>query len=759
MPFDRFLIAPFQTGLQTNLRPWLIMDDAFAKLNNAYVFRGRVRKRPGGRLMGSGWPNVQMAPQFSRLRIDLGPTVAGALAGTVPGSAPWSIGVQFSIGSEIYTVFNPAAGAQTMLDTGATATKTFDISNGNFNFAGAPVGDVFFYPSLPVMGIAIYEKGALNNQPTYAFDTQFAYLFSNGSWSRSGLAIWHGNDLNFFWIENYQGLTSDITAMYVTNFNATVPAPAATDDPIWYTQDGSNWTAATGANAFYFLPNGGAPQTGPYVKTSRIIVGYKDRLVLLNTVENDNSGGAGVNRAYVNRARFSALGSPLVVNAWYEPNQVDSAGNVAIGGGFEDAPTKEAIVSAEFIKDTLVVFFERSTWQLADTGNDAAPFRWQRINTELGSEGEKSTIPFDKFILTMGNVGVHQCNGQNVERIDEKIPDTVFEIQDKNLGVQRVAGIRDYFTELALWSFPTDDENALEKFPNRILIYNYRNDSWAEADDCITAFGYFNQQPYLTWQNNLNTWSTANFTWASGSVQAQFRQVIAGNQQGYVFIVDAEESRNAPVMSITNMVLNTPVTGRVTLTVMNHTLEEDEYIAIENTSGINLPILTIYQVYSVVDANTITIVAPDITGTYTGGGTITRVSNINFLSKQWNPYVEKDRNVYVQRIDFGVLSTAAGQITVDYFPSSTALSMLYEGAQTGALMGTGVLETSPYLSVPLEQQQTRLWHPLYFQSDGECIQLSFYFSDAQIRNPAIAWDDFELEGLILYCQSTTYRMQ
>ena len=44
---DRFFIAPYDqnSGLQTNVKPWLIPDEAFSELNNAYVFRGRVRKR------------------------------------------------------------------------------------------------------------------------------------------------------------------------------------------------------------------------------------------------------------------------------------------------------------------------------------------------------------------------------------------------------------------------------------------------------------------------------------------------------------------------------------------------------------------------------------------------------------------------------------------------------------------------------------------------------------------------------------------
>ena len=52
-------------------------------------------------------------------------------------------------------------------------------------------------------------------------------------------------------------------------------------------------------------------------------------------------------------------------------------------GNAIDAATQEAIVSAEFLKDRLIVYFERSTWELVYTGNQIYPFTWQKINTEL----------------------------------------------------------------------------------------------------------------------------------------------------------------------------------------------------------------------------------------------------------------------------------------------------------------------------------------------------------------------------------------
>jgi len=777
---DRFLIAPINTGLQKDLKPWLIPDDAFDELNNAYVFRGRIRKRFGGRLMGTGASSSLTAPLFSRLRIQVGVITAGALAGTVPGgTAVAAIGQMFSILNEIFTV--PSAGTPvTMLDTGpiVAATATYDTTSGAYVFAGVTAPDntpVWFYPDLPVMGITIYDSGAINNQPTYAFDTRFAYVFTGGFWQQSGspstnTPIWHGTDINFFWTTNWRGATPAqivlfVTNFYVVNYNGT---GMTTDDPIWWF-DGTNWTAAKGTNAFYFLPAGGAPKTGPYVVTSRLIVPFKNRLLLLNTVENNGAGGGGTNTNYVNRLRYSFNGSPFAVNAWYEPNQVDSSNNKFGGAGFIDATTEEAIISAEFIKDRLIVYFERSTWEIAYTGNAVLPFVWQKINTELGSEAQQSTVPFDKEILTIGNTGVHACNGANVARIDTKIPDEVFEIFNKNIGVQRVAAIRDYFVEMVYWSFPSVDENPNNVYPNRVLVYNYRNNSWAINDDCITAFGYFEQQNGTTWASSLDRWNTSNFPWNSGAQQAQFRQVIAGNQQGYVFIVDSEESRNAPVMQISQMSYDA-TTQQLTLTIINHTLNTDtdltdensDFIYIENAQGIDFDGSGIYPVTSVTGPNTVTV-GPVInfTGVYTGGGTVARVSNIRISTKQFNPYIDKGRDVYLAKIDFAVLATEDGEITVDYYPNDSSYSMLENAAVTGAIQGTGVLQTFPYdpILYPFEQEQERLWHQIYFQSEGECIQLFMYMTFNQITEPDIAFSEFEMEGMVLHTMPVGERVQ
>ena len=91
MAMDRFFIAPFDkdSGLQTNYKPFLIPDEAFAQLTNAYVFRGRVRKRFGSRWMGD-------SQLLTRFRMSIGTTDGtGAYPGAIPaqGTVPLSSAV------------------------------------------------------------------------------------------------------------------------------------------------------------------------------------------------------------------------------------------------------------------------------------------------------------------------------------------------------------------------------------------------------------------------------------------------------------------------------------------------------------------------------------------------------------------------------------------------------------------------------------------------------------------------------------------
>src|SRR5690606_16136053 len=515
--------------------PWLIPDEAFSELNNAYVFRGRVRKRFGSRWLGDN-------SLVSRLRVNIGTITGGTLAGDLRSAPflndagmPTGIGQSFSIDSIVFTVYNPAAGDQQMLRSdGSVAPATYNLTTSGFTITGVALPDgtaVYFYPNFPVMGLLTYDQNSINDEFVVGFDTRYAYRYIGG-WERlstettPGAAVWIGDNSQFFWSTTWFGVNAAAKIFFVTNFNENEPN-------FMRYFNGTAWEnfrpALNTVTASFPVVN--------YLNSARILVVFKNRLLAFNTWEGPLAPLPGTN--YPNRVRWSWTASPLDAGSWLQ--------NVAGSGGGLDAPTTEAIITVEFVKDRLIVFFERSTWELVYTSNQVDPFAWQQINTELGAESTFSIVPFDKVCIGVGNVGIHACNGSNVERIDEKIPDTVFEIHNADQGVFRVYGIRDFYVEMLYWTFPDTVANADFLYPNRVLILNYKTGTWAFNDDSITVFGYFQPVSGITWDSTTVTWDDS-ITWDSGAVQAKFRQVIAGNQQGYTFICDADVPTNAAVL-------------------------------------------------------------------------------------------------------------------------------------------------------------------------------------------------------------------
>lgn len=759
---DRFFIGPMTATQESDLKPWALPEQAYAQLTNVYNFRGRIRKRFGSDYMV---PSDGATPGYeslvSRLAIEINTVSDGGLAsGTVPGATiagTANIGQLFSIGTNLYTVWQANGD---MIASNVLTSGTFDVATGAYSITDlvANAGDaVIWYPALPVMALPTYQSGPINDLPTFGLDTRFAYQYTNAGWRRIGSSttapnpgIWTGADWQFFWAENYQADSSANTLLFVTNNNP--------PDLMQY-WDGSAWNT--------FNPQYDAG--GDNVLTCLMIVGFKDRLLLMKTTESISS----TQYVFPNRIRWSQVGSAIDTYSYYGDYGV---ANYSGAGFLDNNQTQQAIVGSEFIKDRLIVSYERSTYELAYTGNQEYPYIWNQLNTELGAESTFSSIPFDKFILTVGNVGVHECNGSNVERIDELIPDEVFQISNENHGIQRVYGVRDYYSEMAYWTYPSENQNnpSTQIYPNRVFVYNYRTGSWAFNTDTITCFGYFDQVADQTWQTTLYTWQELDEAWNAGSQQGEFRQIIAGNQEGYTFIIDRDTERNAGVLQITNMALNDNL---ITLTIINHNLSvyenlenSNQYLLIENAidiGGGNIVSLNgkIFPIVSVTDQNTLTIdaiqIGVDIVGTYGGGGTAARVSNINILTKEFNPYRKDGKNVYFSKIEFLVDKTlvnpdtaSGGAVTVDYFPSSSDLSQLYQ-SNAGVLLGAtpGVLETTPYdpIYYPLEQYQDQLWHSIYINADGNGMQFRIFMSPQQMINPDTSLQDFTLNGFTLYC--------
>lgn len=684
-------IAGSSIGLELDVKPFLLPEQAFSVLRNAYTWRERVKKRDGLQLLG----RLRRVLTAQVLGITDG---AGNFSGNIVTILSLESTSQIELGSiKIYV------GAQTFIEptipdgtltNGAGGTGTINYATGdvtintNPNLAGIAItSDFNYFPSLPVMGILNREKSSINNEQTIFFDTKYAYVYVLTGFEEylpATATTWNALDYNFFWGINYRGSTPDSRLLFVTNNINDA------NNPMRYS-DNLTWT--TFAPQLDSVPN--------FLFQALILIPYYGRLLALNVTEG-TAIGTSINIG--NRCRFSQIGNPIQADSW----RSDLFGK----GGFIDAPTSEAIVSATFFKNTLIVGFERSTWQLRYVGEYGLPFLWERISSDFGCESTFSAVLFDQGVLQVGDRAITSSTSINVQRIDEKIPDIVFSFHNEENGISRVYGIRDFQKELVYWTYNESNDNdnstLVNKFPNTVLLYNYRNNTFSLFRENVTCFGTFQSSTGITWGRLDIFWNDPLVTWADLIDQSLFPSIVCGNQEGYIhyygYTLPDERSMAITAVNLT--------TTPIQLTIRNHNLQNGEIIYITGMLFVDVfgvPLTTnlndtIYSV-SVIDADTIGLFfwdnmidphqyvnnftfTPVTTATYIGGGELALFPKLDVQTKDFNPFQAMGYQLFISYIDFLMDASPNAQMSVKLIINSS------QQVVGNVLVGNKNIETS-----------------------------------------------------------------
>ncbi len=511
MSYEPRLIAPFENGLNKYYKPWIIAKEAFPVISNAYTWRGNLRKREGYRLFGT-LPGVTPDHPVQGLKIWLNPSslnetlVAFSLTKsyvwnttvpefqditflgyggpgyTNPGQAfSWSNGA-----NDYFWTSNYAGVMWTTNNLTADHIKYWDGTNGAVGVSG---GWYTFQPTvsgvdtldaslmiLPYKGrlVALNTMESTGNYP------------SRARWSQLGTPF-----------------TGNVAAQAITNITAGNPTVVSMANT-------SQFQIGQLAGFTDILGNIGSVLNGNSFNVSAIVANTSITVDIDTTGLTYTSGGLAKGVGTIKApATFSV--DPF---AWRD----DIPGH----GGFVDADTSQRIVTADIIRDTLIVFFQRSTWRLRYTGNEQLPFIWERLNTQYGAESTYSNIAFDDAALAYSRFGWIASSTNDVARIDMDIPDDSFAIESQDgtlTGLSHVQGIRDYYRNFAYWTYQTPPNTA----DNEIYAYNYIDKKWAvfNPTDSIKCFGSYKTTLDYTWAN-LNTpqdtwenYSTPDDTWSS----------------------------------------------------------------------------------------------------------------------------------------------------------------------------------------------------------------------------------------------------
>jgi hypothetical protein len=825
MSVNNLVISDFATGYQTNIAPAKLSNDAFPTLEDALIWRNRLKQKDGVKLVG----RLRREIEFT-----LGSTDgAGAFSGNIITIASLETTANFEGES-----FSIVIGAATLTDNGlgvlagGGATGTINYATGDITIASAPaatyiVATFAYYPGLPVMGLPNFDTTQLNIEENLAFDTKYAYKFVTTQYEDESFykststprpaVTWTGanyqqfdtfNYRNVLWTTNNvpgqhvisvtvsgfvsptvtttaaHGLSNGMVVSFVSStivagiiafpfvisnvtantFDispATAPGPAIGDGimvvggSLTGTGDGIRWYDGTGFVNFQPPLNLNAnPALADIVYLRGALVGcvFKDRTIFFNTVE-AKQGVSNVNaQRYPQRVRWSQNGTPFwgqnPTGQVVDPYSWDETKPGR--GGYIDVPTNEFITSIAQNKDVVLIYCERSTFRLVYTGNEVLPFVFQKINDQLGVESTFSTVQFDKYAMGFGQTGVHESTTTDILRVDERIPSEIFKIKNTDFGPQRVSGNINYFEEIVYFAYPdatiTSLNNETFPYPNRILVYNYVNKSFAKYRDNVTALGYsyLKIDQSITWNTEI-TWGEADFEWGSAEQITGYRNSIGGNQKGYVFAFLLGLNVNDAQLNIT-AVNNT--TGA--LTVTDHGFDEGAAIRITGcvgTSGIN----DYNYIVSIIDNDTVTVTKADgsplgWSGTYLGLGQITKIIVPNVVTKDFNYFLQSPISIRINEIDFYVAQSSGGSFVCNIYDNTTLGNPINGDITTN--LGTvttinnidysdsNLVSTSPSQLLIGNQSQEYVWSILQNSVQGQSLRMQLTLDTRQIANYA-----------------------
>jgi hypothetical protein len=777
------LIPGFESGLVQNIDDSLIPDNACSSLVNAYVWRKRLLKKGGYYLFGR-LGRRQDTISIAASTLSYFPVEPGSLSYVQGGNTYVDTPTGAGNGTIAGGTINYTTGAYTGLPVAPAGVMSYNVVVDAFS----PAMGIF---ERDIESINEEECIAFDRKMAYAYGgTDFTHLktYLGGV----NAVEWTGSNSDFFYACNYYGAlwaTNDVPGLHgytitaitqaasavitigahsfanndvvhisgvvgmveINGLSGTVTATAATTITVninsavftAYTSggfcqalnhsvassgDGIRWYAGSGW--VNFAPPLSSASTTQYLQGCKFILPFKDRLLCLNTWEGSTYAGR---QNYYNRVRFSSvLSTPYYANVFptgysYSPEVwYEQPGS----GGYIEAPTEERIIGVEYIKDYLLVLFERSSYILRDTGNRNLPFVFQKINSEFGTESSHSVISFDSNVLSVGNRGIYGVSSSGAERIDEKVPDIAFEMQNSVDGVKRVYGVRDFFSQVVFWAYRSIDTFTQGTFPNRVLLYNYENGTWAIFKNSFTCFGSHITETDWIWDNVGIIWDECDVIWDDARAQSNNPTTLAGNQQGYIFALDlvGENAINGNSISLSIESMTTGVSSSV-FTSVNHNLEPEDIVQLHDLTGtaeITALNSGIYRVGTAsYTADTFTLQTQTygnvgVAGTYYGAGKVTPIDNFEVVTKSFNPYVASDRYVRFNRADF-LLST---------------------DDETTAVVQTYVDKVPPASNNPTNSEEiivegdskVKKWYWTYPQSYGSFVQLRILFPDSFMFN-------------------------
>ncbi len=715
MNYQSFLIANFATGLDREVQPWLLPNDAFTDLLDGYVYRGVLNKRDGYTGFATGKRSLKtesrmvhsfaavvpatgiidganqtftwaLTPPVAIRRVVisgsnpvqvftdngfgyfLAPTVnISAVALTNPAGITTSVNHGYTTGDQV--VISSVGGtvqlnrntAYTITVTGVT-TFTLDGIDATAYSAYTSGGTV-----AKVVGTVNYITGAVSITfplpPAIASTVLLAYSYHPGLPVMGIMSFYPATNVREMIVADTRYVNKyDVATDTLIDVPAGAYTGTKTDFWSWV-----NYQSPASAPRLLFA--NGVAAAGNVIQQYTLagIVPYPAVFggVTLNARQIFVFKGRLIlfqcienNILFPRRIRISGFGA-----------NCDDFTLASPGANAIDVPDTTWIYGAAFNRDDLLFFTDTSVWALKYTGNDVTPFVLQKLDGSRGSQAAFSAITYLNRTIAVSPRGLIESDGYAVERIDNNIPDyTVNSIDNTQENfLECFSGFIDEDRDVYL-IHPSQGVVKPTSVPtgssDRILVINFEEDNYAVYRIPLSCMGNFQEKVGLIWAdlteaNGFPTWDALSEqydSWAAFPMTKDTPVAIGGGHKGEIWRLNSTESEDNPlsIRAITHLGGNLI---RVTTDWNNYST--GDLIAFTGVGGMT----EINGQQGFIEGATVDFYTFDvqmvipIANTYTSGGIAAKVVQLEAEGKKLNPFADQDKKVRCGWMYFYVSTT------------------------------------------------------------------------------------------------------
>jgi hypothetical protein len=564
--YTSFPIVDMSSGLFTAKDAWLAPHDAYQDMQNACLKRSKIQKRKGSKLVAYAadrqFTLAGAATDFedSGDLVEVGETGHGLVSGQyivlqgVTGTGASGLNDQrffitkvdddnFTLDGVTYSGLGPGAtpqdGTVDLINALTDKGKISSVSKANpalvvtSSAHGLSTGNtvqIVEEPDSSIVGMKeiLYAESTVTVTSTTEFELDQVNSTNFTAYTSGGTVALVDTDADpitgLFEFKKFDGtstmmITTTKRLGEFTGSKGNVEAASTSDqftgtgtDYFQFSSYGDKAYFTNFVDAVFQWTGSGAPAAHTFssltINKARIILPYKQRLIILNTKESGTE--------FPQRVRWTAvLTSPTATPDW------DS-------GSALDASTQDAIIGAKFLKDTLVVYFENSVWALKDSGSADIPFRWEKID-DLSTfiNSQHSVIGHQNAVWAFGRSGWQLCDGFQVKPFDTPIPDFPEKIAPDERDIL-FSGRN--LTEKQIWmAYPSNDETR----NNSVLVYNYESPSFCEYNIDYNVSGEFSKQTSgTTYADIVDPYEKMNTSYEDYIAAAGIPEMFTGTESG-----------------------------------------------------------------------------------------------------------------------------------------------------------------------------------------------------------------------------------